>query len=60
MESIIEKTAAITLAIIATIVVIICIGMFVMQVVSHGYEHKYKKVSNITVPENTLYDPKYK
>jgi fatty acid desaturase len=24
------------------------------------YEHKYQKNDNITVPDNTLYDPKYK
>ena len=24
------------------------------------YEHKYQKNDNITVPENTLYEPKYK
>jgi hypothetical protein len=24
------------------------------------YEHKYQKNDNITVPDNTLYEPKYK
>lgn len=39
---------------------IFCFLSFVLGACYHLYDHRYKGKPEVVVPDNTLYDPKYK